>query len=197
YVLFLMLKLTLPFDFHFKERLKLERNKEYNQFLRGKEESSEKFRQVEKSTEHKTQRNKKLISQVKRDLTSQIQTSCENSEEPRRDILTPSEAYKELLNQRRLEEDRYRQLDDEIELRNRRITKKANEEVDIFSTKHHRFASKAGIPDRRFHRFNEDHIFDRQHYRPDQDPEVSEEMDERFRYESDFDRRLLRVYTND
>ncbi|XP_008072514.2 centrosome and spindle pole-associated protein 1 [Carlito syrichta] len=180
-----------------KERLKLERNKEYNQFLRGKEESSEKFRQVEKSTEHKTQRNKKLISQVKRDLTSQIQTSCENSEEPRRDILTPSEAYKELLNQRRLEEDRYRQLDDEIELRNRRITKKANEEVDIFSTKHHRFASKAGIPDRRFHRFNEDHIFDRQHYRPDQDPEVSEEMDERFRYESDFDRRLLRVYTND
>lgn len=48
---FLKVKLTLPFDFYFKERLKLERNKEYNQFLRGKEESSEKFRQVEKSTE--------------------------------------------------------------------------------------------------------------------------------------------------
>jgi len=31
--------------------LKLERNKEYNQFLRDKEESTEKFRQVEKSTE--------------------------------------------------------------------------------------------------------------------------------------------------
>nr|XP_030651070.1 centrosome and spindle pole-associated protein 1 isoform X7 [Nomascus leucogenys] len=180
-----------------KERLKLERNKEYNQFLRGKEESSEKFRQVEKSTEPKSQRNKKPIGQVKPDLTSQIQTSCENSEGPRKDVLTPSEAYEELLNQRRLEEDRYQQLDDEIELRNRRIIKKANEEVGISNLKHRRFASKAGIADRRFHRFNEDRVFDRWYHRPDQDPEVSEDMDERFRYESDFDRRLLRVYTND
>ncbi|XP_031525476.1 centrosome and spindle pole-associated protein 1 isoform X12 [Papio anubis] len=172
-----------------KERLKLERNKEYNQFLRGKEESSEKFRQVEKSTEPKSQRNKKPIGQVKPDLTSQKQTSCENSEGPRKDVLTPSEAYEELLNQRR--------LDDELEVRNRRIIKKANEEVGISNLKHQRFASKAGIPDRRFHKFNEDRVFDRRYHRPDQDPEVSEEMDERFRYESDFDRRLLRVYTND
>lgn len=42
-----------------KERLKLERNKEYNQFLRDKEESTEKFRQVEKSTEQKNLRSKK------------------------------------------------------------------------------------------------------------------------------------------
>uniref|UniRef100_A0A452UG42 Centrosome and spindle pole associated protein 1 n=1 Tax=Ursus maritimus TaxID=29073 RepID=A0A452UG42_URSMA len=181
-----------------KERLKLERNKEYNQFLRGKEESTDKFRQVEKSsTEHKNQRNKKPISQVKPDLPSQIQTSCENSEGSRRNVLTPSEAYEELLNQRRLQEDRYRQLDDEIELRNRRLIKKTNEEVDISNKKHPRFANKTDIPDRRFRRFNEDRVFDRQYYRPDQDPEVSEEMDERFRYESDFDRRLLRVYTND
>ncbi|XP_078297593.1 centrosome and spindle pole-associated protein 1 isoform X12 [Panthera onca] len=181
-----------------QERLKLERNKEYNQFLRGKEESTEKFRQVEKSsTEDKNQRNKKPISQVKPDLPSQIQTSCENSEGPRRNVLTPSEAYEELLNQRRLEENRYRQLDDEIELRNRRIIKKTNEEVGISDKKHQRFASKADIPERRFSKFNEDRVFDRHYYRPDQDPEVSEEMDERFRYESDFDRRLLRVYTND
>ncbi|XP_066122363.1 centrosome and spindle pole-associated protein 1 isoform X6 [Saccopteryx bilineata] len=180
-----------------QERLKLERNKEYNQFLRGKEESTEKFRQVEKSSEHKNQRNKKLISQVKPDLPSQIPISCQNSEGPRKDVLTPSEAYEELLNQRRLEEDQYRHLDDEIELRNRRIFKKTNEEVDISSKKHQRFASKIDIPDRRFDRFNDDRALDRQYYRPDQDPEVSEEMDERFRYESDFDRRPLRVYTND
>ncbi|XP_031297378.2 centrosome and spindle pole-associated protein 1 isoform X1 [Camelus dromedarius] len=179
-----------------KERLKLERNKEYNQFLRDKEESTEKFRQVEKSTE-KNQRNKIPISQVKLDLPSQIQSSRENSEGPRKDVLTPSEAYEELLNQRRLEEDKYRQLDDEIELRNRRIIKKTNEEVGISSKKHQGFASKTDIPDRRFRRFNEDRVFDKQYYSPDQDPEVGEEMDERFRYESDFDRRLLRVYTND
>ncbi|XP_072807962.1 centrosome and spindle pole-associated protein 1 isoform X9 [Vicugna pacos] len=179
-----------------QERLKLERNKEYNQFLRDKEESTEKFRQVEKSTE-KNQRNKIPISQVKPDLPSQIQSSRENSEGPRKDVLTPSEAYEELLNQRRLEEDKYRQLDDEIELRNRRIIKKTNEEVGISSKKHQGFASKTDIPDRRFRRFNEDRVFDKQFYSPDQDPEVSEEMDERYRYESDFDRRLLRVYTND
>ncbi|XP_023417537.2 centrosome and spindle pole-associated protein 1 isoform X2 [Cavia porcellus] len=180
-----------------KERLKLERNKEYNQFLRGKEESSEKFKQVEKSTEPKSQRNKHPVSQVKSDLPPQIQTSCTNSEDPRRYVLTPSETYEELLNRRRLEEDRYRQLDDEIELRNKRITKKTNEEVGISNTKHQRFASKAGVSERRFYRFDEDPVFDRQYCKPDKDREVSEEMDERFRYESDFDRRLLRVYKND
>ncbi|KAF4022332.1 hypothetical protein G4228_014081 [Cervus hanglu yarkandensis] len=181
-----------------QERLKLERNKEYNQFLRDKEESTEKFRQVEKSTEQKNQRSKKPISQVKPDLPSQIQSSCENSEGPRKDVLTPSEAYEELLNQRRLEEDRYRKLDDEIELRNsRRVVKKTDEEVGVSNKKHQRFDSKTDIPDRRFHRFNEDRAFDKQYYRPGYDPEVSEDMDERFRYESDFDRRLLRVYTKD
>ncbi|XP_060979414.1 centrosome and spindle pole-associated protein 1 isoform X6 [Dama dama] len=181
-----------------KERLKLERNKEYNQFLRDKEESTEKFRQVEKSTEQKNQRSKKPISQVKPDLPSQIQSSCENSEGPRKDVLTPSEAYEELLNQRRLEEDRYRKLDDEIELRkSRRVIKKTDEEVGVSNKKHQRFDSKTDIPDRRFHRFNEDRAFDKQYYRPGYDPEVSEDMDERFRYESDFDRRLLRVYTKD
>jgi hypothetical protein len=145
----------------------------------------------------RSQRNKNPVSQAKPDLSSQIQTSCAKSEGHRRDVLTPSEAYEELLNQRRLEEDRYRQLDDEIELRNRRIANKTNEEVGLSNTKHQRFANKAGVPERRFRRFDEDPVFDRQHCRTDQDPEVSEEMDERFRYESDFDRRLLRVYTND
>ncbi|XP_012578510.1 PREDICTED: centrosome and spindle pole-associated protein 1 isoform X2 [Condylura cristata] len=180
-----------------KERLKLERNKEYNQFLRGKEESNEKLRQVEKSTETEYQRNKKSFSQVKPDLFSQEQTSFEHLEGPRKAVLTSSEAYEELLNQRRLEEEKYRQLDDEIELRNRRIINKTNEDVDLSNKKYQRLASKADVPDRRLHRFNEDRVFDRQYCRPDQEPEVSEEMDERFRYESDFDRRLLRVYTND
>uniref|UniRef100_M3YFN2 Centrosome and spindle pole associated protein 1 n=1 Tax=Mustela putorius furo TaxID=9669 RepID=M3YFN2_MUSPF len=130
-----------------KERLKLERNKEYNQFLRGKEESTDKFRQVEKSS-----------TEVGFDF-------------------------------------KHRRLNILYLLEN--IIKKTNEDVDISNKKPQRFANKGDIPDRRFHRFNEDHVFDRQYYRPDQDPEVSEEMDERFRYESDFDRRLLRVYTND
>uniref|UniRef100_A0A8C3WYT3 Centrosome and spindle pole-associated protein 1 n=1 Tax=Catagonus wagneri TaxID=51154 RepID=A0A8C3WYT3_9CETA len=126
-----------------KERLKLERNKEYNQFLRDKEESVENFRQVEKSTENKNQGNKKPTSQVKPDLPSQIQSSCENAESPRKDG------------------NRYRQLDDEIELRSRRITKKTNEEVGISNKIYPRFVSKTDIPDRRFRRFNEDRVFDK------------------------------------
>lgn len=69
--------------------------------------------------------------------------------------------------------------------------------MGISNTKHQRFASKAGVSERRFYRFDEDPVFDRQYCKPDKDREVSEEMDERFRYESDFDRRLLRVYKND
>ncbi|XP_055966400.1 centrosome and spindle pole-associated protein 1 isoform X8 [Sorex fumeus] len=193
------LGVSLPIDERLsaKERLKLERNKEYNQFLRGKEETIEKFRDIEKTIESKNQRNKKPNSQVKPDLSSQIKTSFENLEGPRREVIIPSEEYEELLNQRRIEEDRYRQLDDEIELRNRRISKKSNEDQGISNRKHQRFASKTDASTRRSYRLNEDHAFDRQYYRPDKDPEVSEEMDERFRFESDFDRRFLKMYPND
>ncbi|XP_045151757.1 centrosome and spindle pole-associated protein 1 isoform X7 [Echinops telfairi] len=179
-----------------KERLKLERNKEYNQFLRDKEESSEKFRQVEKSTEPKSEREKTSTCQVKPDLPSQIQATPQNSEGPRREAVPPSQAYEELLNQRRLEENRYRQLDDEIELRTRRLVKTTNEGADISSKKQQRLANKTDLADKRFRRLNEDRDFHRPSHRPDHDPEVSEEMDERFRYESDFDRRPLRVYAN-
>ncbi|XP_055459295.1 centrosome and spindle pole-associated protein 1 isoform X11 [Psammomys obesus] len=168
-----------------QERLKLERNREYNQFLRGKEESIEKVRQVEKNIEPKNQRNKNPVSQGKSDLPPQIQTSYTHSEGP---------PYEELLNQRRREEGRYRQLDDETELRNRRLLKQANEEIGLSGTKHQSFASKSGVPERRACRVNEERVLDRQYCRADRDPDRREEMDERFRYESDFDRKLLRVY---
>lgn len=193
------LGVSLPIDERLsaKERLKLERNKEYNQFLRDKKETNENFRQIEKSIESKNQRNKKPFSQIKPDLPSQIQTSFENVEGPRREVLTPSDAYEELLNQRRLEEDKYRQLDDDIELRNRRISKKSHEERGVSNRKYQKFASKTDISNRRLYGLNEDPAFDRQYYRPDQNPEISEEMDERFRFENDFDRRYLRLYPND
>lgn len=185
------LGVSLPIDERLsaKERLKLERNREYNQFLRGKAEATEKVRQVEKNIEQpKTQRNKNPVSQSKSDLPSQIQTSYTNSEGP---------SYEELLNQRRQEEGWYQQLADEIELRNRRLLKQTNEEIGISGTKHQSFSSKAGVAERRTRRFNEERILDRQYCRADRNPDVSEEMDERFRFESDFDRRLLRVYPND
>ncbi|KAL6050667.1 hypothetical protein STEG23_014067, partial [Scotinomys teguina] len=183
------LGVSLPIDERLsaKERLKLERNKEYNQFLRGKEESIEKARQVEKNIECKIQRNKNPVSHSKPDLPPQIQTSYTHSEAP---------TYEELLNRRRRKEGRYQQLDDEIELINRGLLKQTDEEAGISGTKQS-FASKAGVLERRARRFNEEQVPDRQYYKSDRDPDISEEMDERFRFESDFDRRLLRVYPNE
>ncbi|XP_052571117.1 centrosome and spindle pole-associated protein 1 isoform X8 [Peromyscus californicus insignis] len=183
------LGVSLPIDERLsaKERLKLERNKEYNQFLRGKEESIEKARQVEKNIEPKSQRNKNPVSHGKPDLPPQKQTSYTHSEAP---------TYEELLNRRRREESRYQQLDDEIELISRRLLKQTNEEVGISGTKQS-FASKAGVPERRARRVNAEQVPDRQYYRSDRDLDGSEEMDERFRFESDFDRRLLRVYPDE
>ncbi|OBS78052.1 hypothetical protein A6R68_19557, partial [Neotoma lepida] len=135
----------------------------------------------------KSQRNKNPVSQGKSDLPPQIQTSYIHSEAP---------THEELLKRSRREEGRYQQLDDELELINRRLLKQTNEEVGISGPKQS-LASKAGVPEQRARRFNEDQVLDRHYYRSDRDPHVSEEMDERFRYESDFDRRLLRTYPNE
>ncbi|XP_075827473.1 centrosome and spindle pole-associated protein 1 isoform X6 [Microtus pennsylvanicus] len=171
-----------------QERLKLERNKEYNQFLRCKEESTEKVKQVEKNIEPKSQRDKNPVSHGKSELPPQIQTSHTHSEAP---------TYEELLNRTRREESRYRQLEDEIELINRRLLRQANEEVGVSGT-NQSFASKVGgVPERRARRSNEECVPDRQLCRSDRDPHDGEEMDERFRFESDFDRKLLRVYPSE
>ncbi|XP_051826042.1 centrosome and spindle pole-associated protein 1 isoform X4 [Antechinus flavipes] len=179
-----------------KERLKLERNKEYNQFLRDKEEWNEKFREIEKKNpEHESEGNK-TISKIKSDLHSQIQSSNRNTEAPPKDVSLSTETYEELLNQRRLEEDRYRRLDDEIELRDAKPHKKSNE-VDVSNRKHYEIANKVDVPGRRYYRFKEDQNFDKHYYKPNCGPEGSEETDPRVRYESDYDRRPLRVFTTD
>ncbi|XP_053875040.1 centrosome and spindle pole-associated protein 1 isoform X5 [Malaclemys terrapin pileata] len=180
-----------------KEKLRLERNREYNQYLRDKEEWNERLRKIgRKNTEHETERSKKstAITRVQPGLRSQVQPSRVDSEPPKKDAFTSTEAYEELLNRRRLEEDRYRRLDDEAELRERILHKKLDEELDISNRKHHRFDSKPDISPRRHHRFDEDRHFDRRHYNLDYDPEINEEMDPRFRYESDYDKKPLRVF---
>ncbi|XP_073187042.1 centrosome and spindle pole-associated protein 1 isoform X6 [Lepidochelys kempii] len=180
-----------------KEKLRLERNREYNQYLRDKEEWNERLRKIgKKTTEHETERSKKTtaITRVQPGLRSQIQPSYADSEPPKKDAFTSTDAYEELLNRRRLEEDPYRRLDDEAELRDRILYKKLDEELDISNRKHHRFDSKPDISPRRHHRFDEDRHFDRRHYKLDYDPEINEEMDPRFRYESDYDKKPLRVF---
>lgn len=79
---------------------------------------------------------------------------------------------------------------------NRRLLRQTNEEVGVSGTKRS-FATETGARERRGGRVNEEPVLDRQHCRSDWDPATNEEMDERFRFESDFDRKLLRVYPRD
>eukprot|EP00076_Gallus_gallus_P037973 XP_025003511.1 centrosome and spindle pole-associated protein 1 [Gallus gallus] len=191
--------LSLPIDERrsAKEKLRLERNKDYNQYLRDKEEWNEKLRKLaKKNTEHQMDRNKKpiAVTRLQPELHTDVE-SCSTAAEPlRKDAFTSTEGYEELLNKRRLEEDRYHRLDDDIELRSRLLNKRLDEDLDVPSRRHRGFASQSLIPIRRYHRLDEDRDFDRRYYRTDYDPEISEELDPRFRCESAYERKPPRLY---
>nr|XP_009666684.1 PREDICTED: centrosome and spindle pole-associated protein 1 isoform X3 [Struthio camelus australis] len=191
--------LSLPIDERrsAKEKLRLERNKEYNQYLRDKEEWNERLRKLgKKNTEQEMERNKKptAVTKLQPELHTQVQPCSTGTEPPKKDAFTSTEGYEELLKKRQLEEDRYHRLDDGAELRSRLLHKKLDEDLDVPERRHHVFASQCGIPIRRHHRLDEDRDFDRRNYGMDYDPEISEEMDPRFKYESDYDRRPPRLF---
>ncbi|OXB55148.1 hypothetical protein ASZ78_001379 [Callipepla squamata] len=191
--------LSLPIDERrsAKEKLRLERNRDYNQYLRDKEEWNEKLRKLAKrSTEHQMDRNKKpvAVTGLQPELHTGVVSCSTAAEPPRKDAFTSTEGYEELLNKRQLEEDRYHRLDDETELRSRLLNKRLGEDLDVPNRRHRGFASQSLIPIRRYHRLDEDRDFDRRYYRTDYDPEISEELDPRFRCESAYERRLPRVY---
>ncbi|XP_074738702.1 centrosome and spindle pole-associated protein 1 isoform X7 [Strix uralensis] len=191
--------LSLPIDERrsAKEKLRLERNKEYNQYLRDKEEWNERLRKLgKKNTENEMDRNKKPIAVTRHqpELHTEVQPCNTGAEPPKKDAFTSTEGYEELLNKRWLEEDRYYRLDDEAELRSRLLNKRLDEDLDVPNRRHHGFASQSVIPIRKHHRLDEDRDFGRRYYRMDYDPEISEEMDPRFRCESTYDRKTPRVF---
>ncbi|KAM8811034.1 centrosome and spindle pole-associated protein 1 [Eudromia elegans] len=182
--------LSLPIDERrsAKEKLRLERNKEYNQYLRDKEEWNERLRKLGKKNTEETDRNKKPIAATKLqpELRTPVEPCSTGTERPRKDAFTSTEDYDELLKKRHLE-DRFHRLDDEAEIS--RLLRKKMEDLDVPERRHRVFASQAGIPVRRHHRLDEDRSSDRRYYRMDNDPEINEEMDSKMRYESDYDRK--------
>ncbi|XP_042642216.1 centrosome and spindle pole-associated protein 1 isoform X4 [Tyto alba] len=191
--------LSLPIDERrsAKEKLRLERNKEYNQYLRDKEEWNERLRKLgKKNTENEMDRNKKpiAVTRLQPELHTEIQPCNTGAEPPKKDAFTSTEGYEEQLNKRWLEEDRYHRLDDEVELRSRLLNRRLDEDLDVPSRRHRGFASQSVIPIRKHHRLDEDRDFGRRYYRMDYDPEISEEMDPRFRCESTYDRKTPRVF---
>ncbi|KFM00892.1 Centrosome and spindle pole-associated protein 1 [Aptenodytes forsteri] len=180
-----------------QEKLRLERNKEYNQYLRDKEEWNERLRKLgKKTTENEMDRNKKpiAVTRLQPELHTEVQPCNRGAEPPKKDAFTSTEGYEELLNKRWLEEDSCHRLDDEVELRSRLLNKRLDEELDVPNRRHRGFASQSVIPIRKHHRLDEDRDFGRRYYRMDYDPEISEEMDPRFRCESAYDRKTPRVF---
>lgn len=63
------------------------------------------------------------------------------------------------------------------------LHKRLDEKLSIYNRKNQRLDEKPDIPARRQHGPDDGH-----------DPEINDEMDPRFRYESDYDRKPLRVF---
>ncbi|RMC15311.1 hypothetical protein DUI87_07500 [Hirundo rustica rustica] len=191
--------LSLPIDERrsAKERLRLERNKEYNQYLRDKEEWNERLRKLgKKNRENEMHRNKTpiAVTRLQPELHREVQPYNTGAEPPKKDAFTSTEGCEELLNKRWLEEDRYHRLNDEVELRSRLLNKRLDGDLDVPNRRHHGFASQSVIPTRKHHRFDENGEFGRRYYRVDHDPETNAEMDPRFRYESTYDRKTPRGF---
>ncbi|NWI58063.1 CSPP1 protein, partial [Calyptomena viridis] len=178
-----------------QEKLRLERNKEYNQYLRDKEEWNERLRKLGKKN-REMDRNKKpiAVTRLQPELHTEVQTCNRSAEPPKKDAFTSTEDCEEVLNKRWLEEDRYHRLDDEVELRSRLLNKRLGGDLDVPNGRHRGFASQSVIPIRKHHRLDADHDFGRRYNRVDYDPEISEEMDPRFRSESTYDRKTPRVF---
>ncbi|XP_068043415.1 centrosome and spindle pole-associated protein 1 isoform X6 [Anomalospiza imberbis] len=186
--------LSLPIDERrsAKERLRLERNKEYNQYLRDKEEWNERLRKLgKKNRENEMHRNKTpiAVTRLQPELHTEVQPCNTGAEPPKKDAFTSTEGCEELLNKRWLEEDRYHRLDDEVKMRSRLLNKRFDEDLDVPNQRHRGFASQSVIPTRKHHRIDEDGDFGRRYYRVDYDPETNAEMDPRFRSESTYDRK--------
>ncbi|XP_053105235.1 centrosome and spindle pole-associated protein 1 isoform X2 [Hemicordylus capensis] len=165
-----------------KDRLRLERNKEYNQYLREKEEWNEKLRRVgKKHTEHDTNTQKKSASVIRSQPELHIRGLSPRRDEYsfKKDACTSTEGY-ELLPNKRQSLDQYHKPDNESGHRNRILHKKLDEELKTSNRKHQRLGSKPDISIGRHRQFNEDNSDDA--------------MDPRFRYESDYDKKPLRVF---
>ncbi|XP_041329714.1 centrosome and spindle pole-associated protein 1 isoform X5 [Pyrgilauda ruficollis] len=103
--------LSLPIDERrsAKERLRLERNKEYNQYLRDKEEWNERLRKLgKKNRENEMHRNKTpiAVTRLQPELHTEVQPCNTGPKPPKKDAFTSTEGCEELLNKRWLEEDR-------------------------------------------------------------------------------------------
>ncbi|XP_060631410.2 centrosome and spindle pole-associated protein 1 isoform X2 [Anolis sagrei] len=166
-----------------KDRLRLERNKEYNQYLRGKEEWNEKLRRegkrhIERDPDTRTKGT--AVTRVQSELLMPNSPLRRDEEPLKKDACISTDNYEGLSNSRTSLDQHYRP-DHEVGSGDHVLHKKLDEKLNISNKKHQKLDSKPCICHRKHHKF-------------DDDPEISDEMDPRFRYESDYDKKPLRVF---
>uniref|UniRef100_A0A8C7DYF6 Uncharacterized protein n=1 Tax=Naja naja TaxID=35670 RepID=A0A8C7DYF6_NAJNA len=146
-----------------QDRLRLERNKEYNQYLREKEEWNERLRRV----------GKKQI-EVK-DFSNHTGNNGMIPMINKKDACTSTDNCDGLSNIRLLLDQQHKQ-DIEPGFGDSLLNKALDEKLNISSQKQGKLDGKPDNYSQRHHKY-EDH-----------DPEINDEMDPRFRYESDYDK---------
>lgn len=133
--------------------------------------------------QHETDTPKKgiAVSRSQPELHTQILSPRRYEDSFRKDACTSTEAYEDLPNRQSLAQ-RHKQ-DNECGHGDSILRKKIDEELNISNRKHQKLDYTPGISIKRQHKFDGDH-----------DSEVDDEMDPRFRYESDYDKKPLRVF---
>ncbi|XP_013911093.1 PREDICTED: centrosome and spindle pole-associated protein 1 [Thamnophis sirtalis] len=165
-----------------KDRLRLERNKEYNQYLREKEEWNERLRRVgKKQREHDTDKQNFAVSRIQSELYAPNVSFQKDEDSRKKDAYTSTDTYDGLSNIRLLLDQQHKQ-DIEPGSGDLLLNKTLDEKLNISSRKQGKLDGKPDNYSQRHHKY-EDH-----------DPEINDEMDPRFRYESDYDKKPLRVF---
>ncbi|XP_041422392.1 centrosome and spindle pole-associated protein 1 isoform X4 [Xenopus laevis] len=109
-----------------KERLRFERNREYNQFLQTKEEEHERFR-LAAAQDPRINRGVS-VNPVNRDPHPSVQLSHRDPELSKKDAYASMEAYEQLLNQRRSEENRRHRVKAQVQTQEQ-YNRKTEEEL--------------------------------------------------------------------
>ncbi|XP_069813615.1 centrosome and spindle pole-associated protein 1 isoform X2 [Dendropsophus ebraccatus] len=133
-----------------KERLRLERNREYNQFLRMKDEEQARLHK-EALEEEKYFLNNKNQNRVKPESYPSVPVSSRDQEVPKRDAYTSMEVYEQLLNKRRSEAERAGRRDNQTETEDPFIRRA---DVDNDRMDHPRYISRDIESERRPLRLN-------------------------------------------
>ncbi|KAM4687563.1 centrosome and spindle pole-associated protein 1 isoform 2-T3 [Discoglossus pictus] len=174
-----------------KDRLRLERNQEYNQFLRMKEDDHERFRVAAAATSQRVQIEKpRAVNRLRPQPEPPAQMSHRGQDIPTKNSYTSMEAYEKLLNKRRSDEDQLRRREVETQTQER-LNRRAEEDRALSNIKYDKSDMNRDLLDRP-RRVPVDLDYERRPQRLHLVPDTNEDVHDRLRYEDARERRTPR-----